>query len=397
MDCKLKNTFQKSISGMSLIEVMVVLLLLTMSFLIFLQALNTGKEVRTKSELRTVQAVLLNSLEQEIRSRRFDENIEAPWSTSLGLDTVSNLLSFDGVNDEVLLGDINALDAPSEFSVSFWFKRIADLSANSNHATSNIMYAKASDPYNDNIEIGTDGPLIEIYIDSQQYDGTQSHNAGIQNNIWYHFALTYKQNDSQEVKLYINGTNIKSWSVWGGNLDNSDASPLTIGNTDHIETPFRGFINEFAIWGNALSYSEVSTIYNSGNALNVTINYSSYSSASNLIGYWRLNEGTGSLAIDASGNNNMGILQNNPSWIQDPISEGSKWLWDDIDDFHNYSIESIPEYPAFGSSVFVNYIDSSNGFSSISLIPTNYKSVTVRITHKTLSALIDTMIITPGI
>ena len=162
MDCKLKNIFQKSIPGMSLIEVMVVLLLLTMSFLIFLQALNTGKEVRTKSELRTVQAVLLNSLEQEIRSRRFDENIEAPWSTSLGLDTVSNLLSFDGVNDEVLLGDINALDAPSEFSVSFWFKRIADLSANSNHATSNIMYAKASDPYNDNIEIGTDGPLIEI-------------------------------------------------------------------------------------------------------------------------------------------------------------------------------------------------------------------------------------------
>ena len=84
MDCKLKNTFQNSISGMSLIEVMVVLLLLTMSFLIFLQALNTGKEVRTKSELRTVQAVLLNSLEQEIRSRRFDENIEAhgllPWA-----------------------------------------------------------------------------------------------------------------------------------------------------------------------------------------------------------------------------------------------------------------------------------------------------------------------------
>ena len=160
MDCKLKNRFQKSISGMSLIEVMVVLLLLTMSFLIFLQALNTGKEVRTKSELRTVQAVLLNSLEQEIRSRRFDENIEAPWSASLGLDTVSHLLSFDGVNDEVLLGDINALDAPSEFSVSFWFKRIADLSANSNHATSNIMYAKASDPYNDNIEIGTDGPFI---------------------------------------------------------------------------------------------------------------------------------------------------------------------------------------------------------------------------------------------
>ena len=60
--------------GFTLIEVMVVMILLTLSFMVFLQALNTGKSVRVNSELRTVQAVILNSLEQQIRARRYDEN-----------------------------------------------------------------------------------------------------------------------------------------------------------------------------------------------------------------------------------------------------------------------------------------------------------------------------------
>ena len=86
MECKLKSFFQKSVSGITLVEVMVVLILLSLSFLVFLQALNTGKTVRVRSELRTVQAVLLNSLEQEIRARRFDENTSSPWSAALGTD-----------------------------------------------------------------------------------------------------------------------------------------------------------------------------------------------------------------------------------------------------------------------------------------------------------------------
>ena len=66
--------------GFTLIEVMVVLILLTLSFMVFLRALNTGKSVRANSELRTVQGVILNSIQNEIRARRFDENISLPWS-----------------------------------------------------------------------------------------------------------------------------------------------------------------------------------------------------------------------------------------------------------------------------------------------------------------------------
>ncbi len=88
--------------GFTLVEVMVVLILMTLSFMVFLNALNTGKSVRARSELRTVQSVILNSIENQIRARRFDENTSAPWSSSLGKETSdgeSSLSDFDDIDD----------------------------------------------------------------------------------------------------------------------------------------------------------------------------------------------------------------------------------------------------------------------------------------------------------
>ena len=397
MEYKLKSFFQKNSSGITLVEVMVVLLLLSMSFLVFLQALNTGKTVRTRSELRTVQAVLLNSLEQEIRARRFDENTSPPWSATLGVDTLSSHLSFDGVNDQVLLGDIEALDGPATVTISFWFNRTQDLSANSNHYVSNIMFAKASDPENDNIEIGTDGTNIEIYVDSQNNDAPAvTYDAGIQNNIWYHLTFTYNKNETNEGKLYINGSEVNTWNQWGGNIDNAGGSPVTIGNTNHIETPFNGIINEVAVWNEALTAAEITTVYNSGSGFNAAVNSGNYSSASGLIGYWKINEGTGATVNDGSSNNNPGALVNGPSWGSSGESENSIALWDDIDDFNNYSLSSVPGYPNFSCSVTVNYVDASTNFHTYTSSITNYKSVMVKIEHPSISALIDTMIIGPG-
>ena len=344
-----------------------------------------------------IQAVILNDLQQKIRARRFDENISSPWSTTLGSNAVSYLLTFDGINDQVLLGDINALDGASMITISFWYNRTQDLPANSNHYVSNIMFAKASDPENDNIEIGTDGTNIEIYVDSQSNDGPAViYDAGIQNNIWYHLTFTYNKNETNEGKLYINGSEVNSWDQWGGNIDNAGGSPVTIGNTNHIETPFNGIINEVAVWNEALTATEIMTVYNSGSGFNAATNSGNYSSASGLIGYWKINEGTGATVSDGSGNNNPGALVNGPSWGSSGDSENSIALWDDIDDFNNYSLSSVPGYPNFSCSVTVNYVDASTNFHTYTSSITNYKSVMVKIEHPSISALIDTMIIGPG-
>ena len=90
----------KSINGFTLVEVMVVLVLLTLSFMVFLRALNTGKRVRANSEIRTIQGVILNNIESQIRARRFDENLSPPWSSFIGKDSGESIIEqFDDIDD----------------------------------------------------------------------------------------------------------------------------------------------------------------------------------------------------------------------------------------------------------------------------------------------------------
>ena len=183
--------------------------------------------------------------------------------------------SFDGTDDIISCGDITNLRRPGYFTVMFWFKRTADNSGNSNHGINNIMYSKGSDGDNDNIEIGTDGSEVEIYLDSAAGDDRLEFNHGISDNTWYHLAVTYDKDQSDETTLYIDGSEVESWSDARGKLDQSTGSPVTIGDTDHISAPFTGLIDEVAVWTKVLTSSQISAIYNSGSGIgNVTTSYS---------------------------------------------------------------------------------------------------------------------------
>jgi len=186
--------------------------------------------------------------------------------------------SFDGEDDIISCGDITNLRSPEYFTVMFWFKRTEDNSGSShdsNHGVNNIMYSKGSDGDNDNIEIGTDGSNVEIYLDSQAGDDKLNFNHGISDNTWYHLVVTYDQGQSDETTLYIDGSEVESWSDARGKLDQSAGSPVTIGDTDHQSAPFTGLVDEVAVWTRVLTSSQISAIYNSGSGIgNVTTSYS---------------------------------------------------------------------------------------------------------------------------
>ena len=117
------NLSSKSSNGFTLVEVLVSLILTSLAFTIFLQALNTGKSVRQKSELRTKQSVILNSLENQIRARRFDENLYEPWSSTLGKETgESSVLQFDDVDDFHFYSESSLSDDPGfGFDISVYY------------------------------------------------------------------------------------------------------------------------------------------------------------------------------------------------------------------------------------------------------------------------------------
>ena len=61
----------RTTKGFALVEIVVVTLLLGGAFIVFIHALNETKLMQVKSEIRTVQTVLLNSKINQIRNTSF--------------------------------------------------------------------------------------------------------------------------------------------------------------------------------------------------------------------------------------------------------------------------------------------------------------------------------------
>ncbi len=166
-------------------------------------------------------------------------------------------------NNAVNFGQLEELQHAESFTVAFWFRRTSDTNGNSNHGTSNILFSQGSDSANDNLEIGTEGSKVEIYLDTEGTDTMEAREADLQDHKWYHLTLTFKGDRKKEAWLYLNGQPVKKWGVWDNRLDKAN-SPVTIGNTLHRETPFTGMIDEIFVYGRALNQQQLHTIIETG-------------------------------------------------------------------------------------------------------------------------------------
>jgi len=97
-------------------------------------------------------------------------------------------------------------------------------------------------------------------------------------------------------------TNSNTFQIGGSDLGNSDAFFYNNYAT------FDGMIDEVSYWDKALSSTEVTELYNSGSAADLT----SHSAASNLVSWWRMGDNasddltadTGQIT-DVEGSNNL--------------------------------------------------------------------------------------------
>ena len=58
--------------GFALVEVVIVIVLISGSFLVFLEALSQAKSMQVKSEILTIQSMLLSSKINQLRANGFD-------------------------------------------------------------------------------------------------------------------------------------------------------------------------------------------------------------------------------------------------------------------------------------------------------------------------------------
>ena len=216
---------------------------------------------------------------------------------------------FDGVDDYVDLGNPTELQFTSSFSVSLWFKS-SDTSdyvlickdKTNGHSINERSWHLWGNRYGGTSEI-TFGVRNSSSVFSVA--GTTDHNDG----NWHHVVATFEA--STNLKLYVDGSLESENPQWNlpatiNNVTTSVGIGTSIGSSAWY---MNGKVDEVGLFNSVLSASDVSDIWNLGTPQSLD----SY----NPVGYWRFESGSGTTAIDSSGNNNDGTLVNGVAYSTD--------------------------------------------------------------------------------
>ena len=225
----------------------------------------------------------------------------------LGLNVSSNLyhdnysLAINGstqyINADTVAGDINKLKG----TFSAWARIDGTMSANgrvimASTDSSNQMYIQYHNAAEEWRFLYLAGG-----VSKQAVRATDAESDG----LWYHLAMTWDIAED-DLKGYVNGTLVQTKTglgTWSGTIDECYLGSNTLASSQYL----KGNINEVSIFDDV---ADVSLLYNGGNPVDI-------SNMSDLIGYWKLDEGSGTDAADASGLANKGSLVNTPTWKTD--------------------------------------------------------------------------------
>lgn len=199
-------------------------------------------------------------------------------------------LTFDGIDDYVTVADDAIYSGFNTLSFSGWFK--ADTTASSKGNNMQIFQKSHSvSPWQS----------FQTYVDSstnrlagQVYDTAGTSNLYVESattiaaDTWYHYVFIY---NNGSFDLYLNGRleDTTTGSMTGNIFDSN--STLRIGSNTG-SNDFSGVIDEIKIWNVALSPAQVAYEYNRGKPM----------------AHWRLDECSGTVINDASGNSLTGTL-----------------------------------------------------------------------------------------
>lgn len=131
---------------------------------------------------------------------------------------------------------------------------------------------------------------------------------------WNLLIVNGKGSVTQNYNVFLNGVAIHGSSDRGGNtgnpaFDNSATRTISIGGSfdgsGNVDTATAQKIYSVMMWSSILSSGEASSLYNSGNGIDVdpTSDFGSYSSSSDLVAWWRPGYDRLDLGKDHSANN----------------------------------------------------------------------------------------------
>jgi hypothetical protein len=211
-------------------------------------------------------------------------------------------LRFDG-NDYVLIPNTTAQNFESGvFTLEAWARF-----ANDNH--DNVIIGKHQSGYSNGYFIGIRNNRFDFLLGNTQsldrIETSETYNDG----QWHHVVGVYSRPNQY---LYVDGTLKAQESINYSVFNSLDINMGRVFNAGYLN----GDVDEAKIYNRALSAEEVRQ---------------EYEGVTNLVGYWKFDEGNGTTAYDSSGNGNNGTLVNGPTWVDG--KSGKALSFDGIDDY----------------------------------------------------------------
>ena len=188
------------------------------------------------------------------------------------------------------------------FTVEGWAKFTAYDSLNGDPIVSRYTSADGYPMFLGRKYGGSATPGIQVVVGSTRYDVFGS--TAVPDNETHHYAATY---DGTTIRAYLDGVEVASQAASGAVAWSS--SPLEIARYSQTSTTVPGAtIDEVAFYNTVLSASRVAAHYEAGASI-----YKEVVLADAPLVYYRLDETSGTTAIDVSGGGNNGTYSSSPT------------------------------------------------------------------------------------
>jgi hypothetical protein len=208
----------------------------------------------------------------------------------------------DFSDDQVVVTDpgVSSLDVSGDITLELWMQHNGRLTGNSSYtqkiAGKGIIGQGSYGLFYDG---ETGDYLFLLSFDGSRQDVVHIPQSAISQGAWTHLAGTYNA-VTREMAFYANGQQMDAVEVdagWTRTLTNDDV--FDIGRFSSISAfSFDGRVDEVRVWNTARTAEQLrSTMYT---RLAVPV--------PGLAGYWRMDEGRGTVAFDISGNGNHGTI-----------------------------------------------------------------------------------------
>ena len=206
--------------------------------------------------------------------------------TSYANTNISNV-SFDGVNDYILINCVKDYINVEEGTISAWVRleadaattRVFSVQEDANNMIE-LLWVGGSNYFRGKYRADGNSSLVNTAASTDYEDGN-----------WYHVVMTWDIGSGDKVQMYLNGETANN--VTG--LDDTAWTPARVylgAKSDASASGFlTGLMDEVTIYREAKDSTWVTAAYNSGKPTDLT-------GEVGIIHSWRFEEGTGTSAVD---------------------------------------------------------------------------------------------------